>query len=513
MGPLFPYLKAVVFRLFGQSQEPVHVVLYLFGIITSGLVYLTASAWFSNRVALLAGLFCAVSPTLLFYESTLLPASLILLGVSCFLYFVSRIELRPNSWWLWIGLGLVLGITSMQRGNLLLCAIGVVFWVMMAFSQWTMRRKSFTILLFTISVLLGVMPCLLHNRLIGGKWVLLTSNGPINFYMGNGAGASGVFTYPPRFDELSTKRNEMNQELKQLIQQGKETNPNNEIQTPTQQQKALKKKIENIWRAALIEDISSQPIRWTGLMARKFYYFWAAYDSPDNFSYDFAKRFSSVLRINPFGYALIVPLGLIGMVLAFPRRKSLAGLYTFAMTYCISVVLVFISGRFRIPILLVMHIFAAYLVLQLWAWLRHGSIHLVILSVTSIAALVFVLSLYQINTHNIRSSDFINGAKSFHIIQRPVEAYDLLSDGIKYFTESKPEDKKGQQEKIVGIYLIRNGLIQMHLQDQQWPEAEKELRTLFQSGYAQAEHREMLILALVKQGKLKQAEQVMQATQ
>ena len=75
-GPLYPYFLALVYGICGHHYEAAHVAQFAVGALTAGVVFLGASQWFSRRVALGAGLLAALCPEMLFYESTLLPASI-----------------------------------------------------------------------------------------------------------------------------------------------------------------------------------------------------------------------------------------------------------------------------------------------------------------------------------------------------------------------------------------------------------------------------------------------------
>ena len=47
------------------------------------------------------------------------------------------------------------------------------------------------------------MPFTAHNVLVGGEAVLLSANGGINFWIGNHAGADGVFAPPTDYDPVN----------------------------------------------------------------------------------------------------------------------------------------------------------------------------------------------------------------------------------------------------------------------------------------------------------------------
>ena len=93
-----------------------------------------------------------------------------------------------------VGVGLSLGLCALVRPNVLLFA---PFAALMVFMKdwreggWRNAFKSAALL--TAVTLVVILPVTLRNWMVARQPVLISSNGGINFYIGNGPHASGVF--------------------------------------------------------------------------------------------------------------------------------------------------------------------------------------------------------------------------------------------------------------------------------------------------------------------------------
>jgi tetratricopeptide (TPR) repeat protein len=102
------------------------------------------------------------------------------------------------------------------------------------------------------------------------------------------------------------------------------------------------------------------------LMLKKLILFWNGNELGNNRDLYFFTRSSSVLRlllwrfIIYFPFGLIAPLALVGIILARRAKKDTLLLEIFLFVYMLSVILFFVNARYRVPIIPVLILFAAF---------------------------------------------------------------------------------------------------------------------------------------------------------
>ncbi|MBN1867959.1 glycosyltransferase family 39 protein [Candidatus Sumerlaeota bacterium] len=514
-GPAYPYFLALVYGAFGHRYGVAHLAQFLLGVLASLGVFLGASQWFSGRVAMLGALFVAFCPGVLFYESTLLPEAITFIAVSASLWTMGLTHRRPDRMRLWPVMGLCFGLMIVQRASSLLCVGAVAFWVSMCFRSWTWRKKTLVFGLFMAGVVLPLVPTTLHNRLIGGKWVLVTSNGPNLLYIGNAHDASGTFEYPPSFFALQDEQKKLRARADSIRKQLREIeSPNDGAQAGALRAEIARidRERDNLPKTRLRSEILNRPATWLKLMARKAYMFWGAFDPPDNFSYELYRWFSPAMKWNPFGFAILAPLGLVGLALAARRWRDLFLLYAFIVLYWASIVLVFVVGRYRLPVLLPLAGFSALTVCRLWEWVRNRRLGPALIALGAVAALVWALGAYYVAPFRIRYIDFGMFASYYKKTDRLDEAIDILRRGEAYYLDWKPRTDVERAMHPFVLVNLRMNLAETLFSRNDFAGAETVLEAILRSGQADAKVVGALAHAYAAQGKTDQARALLEQT-
>jgi tetratricopeptide (TPR) repeat protein len=119
--------------------------------------------------------------------------------------------------------------------------------------------------------------------------------------------------------------------------------------------------------------VFGSPDRSIPLLARKLALFWAGGERSNNKYIYFFWHESGLGKIPLPGFWLVAPLGIAGAVLLWRRRREFWLLYLFVLSYMAGVVAFFVNARFRLPVVPVLIVFAAYAVFHLWHAARHRS--------------------------------------------------------------------------------------------------------------------------------------------
>jgi len=337
-SPLYPFFLASVMRVAGPGLDAVRLVQIGVGCVLIVVVFHLTRAAFGKRAAFVASALSAIYVPFIFFEAEFLEITLVMAFLAGMLLLLLRaVESRSRG--TAAAAGALLGLASLGKPNLLLFAPVGAVWLLCEGRRppWPPpgRAVGAAALFFALAIAV-ISPATIHNFRTSGDFIPVSSNGGINLYIGNHPGAFGVFQVPPdmRFDLRVASKAAAERALGRELTAGE---------------------VSDYWARRAFEFMRRRPIEWLGQMLRKFVLFWNQYEIPNHYHLYYVKEFAPILR-NPVGtFAVVAPLGLVGLALAWTRRRRAAGLFiTFGVTFTISVVAFFITGRYRLPITVVL---------------------------------------------------------------------------------------------------------------------------------------------------------------
>lgn len=346
-GPLYPYLLALFYGLFGTSPAAAKAAQCVLGALSCVLVWAIARRLFDTRAALLASAMTAVYGMLVFYEGTLVVANLqVFLALLILLAVVRAIE-RPGVV-AWLGAGALVGFSAIARPNVLLFGAAIALWLPLALRERLPRaRRVAMVVAFAGGAALTVLPVTLRNYAVGGDFVLVTHAGGLNFFVGNNPDASGVFRVPRIFPRaLADDPWEQRATFEAYAERasGRELTPS---------------EVSDFWRARGLDYIRGHPGQWLRLELRKLALSVNAHEPWNIRSYTLTRDFSWVLRLPLLSFGALAPLALLGIALTWRDWRRLVPLYAMLGTVLATLLVFFVLARYRMPAVPVLAIFAA----------------------------------------------------------------------------------------------------------------------------------------------------------
>ena len=193
--PLYPYFLALCYAVSGGSVVAVKVVQIALGLLTVVLTYATGTRLADSTVGLVAAALAAVYGPLVFHESMLIPEAI---GVplyaagfySCCLFLDAPSVRRA------VLAGALLGLACLTKAGVLPFAVLFVAVLLLRPTLAATRPPAAALAAFAVAFVAVLAPVTLHNRIVGGDTVLLTSHAGLNFYIGNNPDADGTFRAP-----------------------------------------------------------------------------------------------------------------------------------------------------------------------------------------------------------------------------------------------------------------------------------------------------------------------------
>ncbi len=343
MSPGYPYFIAIIFAVAGKSILAVRLVQVFLSSLNILFIYFITRNLSSTKTGYISAGIAAVFSPFIFYSGAILLETVQTLILSLFLVVVTNKETSSNKKsWLWAGL--LLGLASYFRANILLLFPVMLIWFILRMIREKSERKSLqrSLIYFALGCLFPVIIVTARNFMVGNDFVLISSNGGINFYLGNNKNAIGIYKTPEDFDffnDLSGKKYAERTSGKTF--------------TPSE--------ASSFWLQKSLEYIEKNPFEWLKLTGKKFLFFFDNNENPQSAIMDpsfFAENYSTILKLPLPGFFIVFIVSLFGFAFTWNRRKEYTVIYLFVLTYIAATIMFFIIGRFRVAVSPVFIVFA-----------------------------------------------------------------------------------------------------------------------------------------------------------
>ena len=345
-APLYIWFLGTTYAVFGHDPGVAPRVLQaVLGALACGLLCLLGARLFDERTGLIAGLVMAATWTLVYFDGELLIVPLLVFLDTLLLLLLARArELGTRR--AWAAAGVVLGVSALARPNVLLFAPAVCAWILWLERPHALGRRLATVAVFTLAVCAPVLPVTLRNKLVAGELVLISSQGGVNFFIGNNPVSDGTTAIVPG---TSADWWEGHDQTHQIVAQALGHPP-----TDAEVSRWFFDRSFEFWR--------EQPGLALSKLGEKGLMFLSRQEWANNKCiYTFAEEFAPWTARLPFGFWIIGPLGLLGLLLALRRDPSrLFPLWAFVAVYALSVIAFFVNARFRQPLLPALILLGAY---------------------------------------------------------------------------------------------------------------------------------------------------------
>jgi 4-amino-4-deoxy-L-arabinose transferase-like glycosyltransferase len=334
--PLYPYLLALTYKIFGTEVLWVFVWQLLLGVFSNILVYLIARRHFGVVVAAVAGLLAVLCGPTLYYDLVLLRASLIIF-MGLVLVQVTDVALERNTWPWWLLTGLTCGLAFLLKTTFLLFWLGI--FVLISYHYWRYRwvlLRNAAILTFGLAICL--LPLAARNVAVGVPVLSLESIGPITFIMYN----AEDFNHPP--GAIFALRH-----AARIMEQA-----------------------SGSLSTAVIETLKTYPSSWSYLETLwvKFSLLWHWYELPNNANFYYYRLYSPVLQYLPVTFYILAPLSIVGLLIAVGRRIPCGPLFLGVFVNIATLLVAVPLSRYRVALMALLIPFAALTVVQITTWLR-----------------------------------------------------------------------------------------------------------------------------------------------
>lgn len=330
--PLYPYLLAVTYKLFGTDHNWVYLWQFLMGACTVLLVFLIGLRLFGALAGLLAALVVMVSGPILVFEMVLLRTTMTTFFTALLLYLYLWTLDKPD-WRRMLVFGLVSGIALAGQSYMILFLLPAWAWlVWLQRGQW--KPLGIQMAVFTGGLLLALSPVFYRNVSVGVPMGALASNAAMTYIPANGKGAMPLEPFYVHQPTLVRIMHESGGRMGAVMIQCLQSFDG----------------LADFW------NVYRQKIE--GMLM------W--YEVPNNVNYYAYKEYSPLLKQLPAPYYVIAPLGLAGILLGLWRlRFRFISMLLMTLTSIAPMVIGVELARYRTPLVVLMTLLAAWFVLEL----------------------------------------------------------------------------------------------------------------------------------------------------
>ncbi len=353
--PLYAYFLWFVYYLFGHSYWAVYILQAGLAGIYCALIYTIGSKLGGKIVGAAAGILSAFYGASIYYTGMLVGETLSILINCMSLLLLLSFQRSERLSTLFLA-GISLGVGMLARGNMLVVFPFIILWLAFMFGKDRSRKVLVYSAVISLGALLAIAPIMIRNYIYTKDIVPISAQGGLNIYIGNAYGADG------RFRSIEGVGSNLENMIPASVKIAEE-----KLARPLKPSE-----VSNFWVKETARSINDHGGIWflVPLLMKKIALFWNNYELPDIWDYYFFKQYIPILNMPLAGFSVIASLAFAGMYLTWKKRREMSLLYVFIFGYMASLVIVFITSRYRLPVVPLLTVFAGFAVAAL---IRPGS--------------------------------------------------------------------------------------------------------------------------------------------
>ncbi len=206
-APGYPLFLSIIYKLFGPNILIGQIAQAVLETLQCFLLYLMGKFLLSSLAGLITAGFWAAFPVSVVQSNFLMPEPLFifLTGTALIIIFSKYFKSYTGK----ISLGLIVGCGSLIKPIFILAPLCLFIWMIL--KKTALKETILTISIVSVVAVLTISPWLIRNMLVFNK-PLLSSNGGINFWIGNNADATGGFRFQSANNPFDSISNEMDRD-------------------------------------------------------------------------------------------------------------------------------------------------------------------------------------------------------------------------------------------------------------------------------------------------------------
>lgn len=358
LNPLYPFFVGFWYFIFGHNPMAICVVQVVLDTINCILVFYITLRLFDRTAAVLAAIVYACYGLVIFYTGMLLAP---ILAIHLMLMFICVLLWQKSRQGIgrFFAAGIVFGLLVLLRANLILILLFMPVWFLLYLPQHIRRRRAKQAgACFAAGVIIVLLCGSIRNYVIDKRLSPFSVHGGLNLYIGNNPKAPGYYS------NVMGVANSPIQQITTSIR----------IASEKKGRPLTAAEASRYWRNQAVSFFTESPLDALGLQIKKTILFLSQKEISLNIDYAKSRRLVPIMNLPFFSFGCVAPLAILGVVLLFRRRSNFSAdiALVLGIMGCtmVSVVIFFISDRYRLPVVPFLTIFASFGMVRLYEMLR-----------------------------------------------------------------------------------------------------------------------------------------------
>jgi 4-amino-4-deoxy-L-arabinose transferase-like glycosyltransferase len=303
----------------------------ILGIVINVLIYLVARRYFGDFTATLAGVMAIFCGPLIFYDLVVLRSTMTVFFGILLVYLQGLVFDKKKVIW-WLLFGSVIGLSLLLQIYYIIFLVMVILLLVVRFRKQTRLLLTYSGCLIAGTIVV-MSPAFIRNSIVGAPVFSLNSNGASTFIADNNGTVLNFTGW----------------------------NANNKIMSDIMGSSG-----GHILKA-IIPTLKTHenPARFLSQLSEKTHALFSWYEIPNNVNFYFFREHSIVLSIAFFNFLLLTPFALVGLILAFMKKKKAVPLYFMIIVQIIPLLGFMVLSRHRVALIPVLIPFAAFTIAEL----------------------------------------------------------------------------------------------------------------------------------------------------
>lgn len=356
------YLMVFVYKIISPDPFFIRLLNIFCGLITCWLIYKISAElggdqvgqWTGRHIGMAAALLACLYKPFIFFNVTILKESLGIFLFAAVIYLLLLILRRPETWRI-----LLLAIAAGLLANVRLNAIVLIPWIglLIAWAAWRdgwpWKRFASTAALFVVGLTVSLAPFMAAQYRLTGE-MRPTAAGGFNLYLANNPDNPLPYYRPASFASSVPAEQAAQFTIEASRRTGKKLSP---------------QEASDFWTRAVVKETLARPAAFVVKLGQKTLTLFNAFEGEDNYHIGFMGRFMPFFHFPLPGLALLLPLGMAGIIFRARSRATFAVL-SIAGLYALTLIVFFTNMRIGIPLVVILIPFAVLGIADLCWWFR-----------------------------------------------------------------------------------------------------------------------------------------------